>query len=100
MEGTPDGAMVNVHEAKTHLSRLLERVAAGEEIPIARAGRPVARLVPYGEPRPPPEAGQRRSSPRFGASATEAAPRQPRASVVAGRAVPARARRAGGDPGR
>ena len=38
--------MVNVHEAKTHLSRLLDRVAAGEEIVIARGGRPVARLVP------------------------------------------------------
>ncbi|MEE8138587.1 MAG: type II toxin-antitoxin system Phd/YefM family antitoxin [Thermoanaerobaculia bacterium] len=37
---------VGVHEAKTHLSRLLRRVAAGEEIVIARAGRPVARLVP------------------------------------------------------
>jgi len=39
-------AVVNVHEAKTHLSRLLERVQAGEEITIAKAGRPVARLVP------------------------------------------------------
>jgi len=38
---------VNVHDAKTHLSRLLERVEAGEEVVIARAGRPVARLVPY-----------------------------------------------------
>lgn len=37
---------VNVHEAKTHLSRLLARVEAGEEIVIARGGRPVARLVP------------------------------------------------------
>ncbi|MBS0374782.1 MAG: type II toxin-antitoxin system prevent-host-death family antitoxin [Proteobacteria bacterium] len=37
---------VNVHEAKTHLSRLLEQVAAGREILIAKAGRPVARLVP------------------------------------------------------
>lgn len=37
---------VNTHEAKTHLSRLLKRVAAGEEIVIARAGTPVARLVP------------------------------------------------------
>ena len=37
---------VNVHEAKTHLSRLLVRVEGGEEIVIARAGRPVARLVP------------------------------------------------------
>jgi prevent-host-death family protein len=38
---------VNVHEAKTHLSRLLERVAAGEEVVIAKAGRPVARLVAF-----------------------------------------------------
>jgi len=38
--------VVNVHEAKTHLSRLLERVERGEEIVIARAGHPVARLVP------------------------------------------------------
>jgi prevent-host-death family protein len=38
---------VNVHEAKTHLSRLIERVEAGEEIVLARSGRPVARLVPY-----------------------------------------------------
>lgn len=39
-------AMVNVHEAKTQLSRLLARVEAGEEITIARAGHPFARLVP------------------------------------------------------
>ncbi len=38
---------VNIHDAKTHLSRLVERVEAGEEIVIARAGRPVARLVPF-----------------------------------------------------
>ena len=44
-------ASVNVHEAKTHLSRLLERVEHGEEIVIARAGKPVARLVPI-EPAP------------------------------------------------
>ena len=37
---------INVHEAKTHLSRLLARVEAGEEIVISRGGRPVARLVP------------------------------------------------------
>ena len=36
---------VNLHEAKTHLSRLVDRAAAGEEIVIARAGKPVARLV-------------------------------------------------------
>lgn len=35
----------NIHEAKTHLSRLIEAVAAGEEIVIAKAGRPMARLV-------------------------------------------------------
>ncbi|HUD37634.1 MAG TPA: type II toxin-antitoxin system prevent-host-death family antitoxin [Streptosporangiaceae bacterium] len=38
-------ASVNVYEAKTHLSQLLDRAAAGEEIVIARAGRPIARLV-------------------------------------------------------
>ena len=37
---------VNVHQAKTHLSRLLEEVRAGAEVVIAKAGRPVARLVP------------------------------------------------------
>ena len=37
--------VVNVHEAKTQLSRLLARVEAGEEVVIARRGRPVARLV-------------------------------------------------------
>lgn len=39
-------ASVNVYEAKTHLSRLLRRVRAGEEIVIADDGKPVARLVP------------------------------------------------------
>ena len=38
--------IINVHDAKTHLSRLLERVEAGEELIIARAGKPIARLVP------------------------------------------------------
>jgi prevent-host-death family protein len=37
--------VVNIHEAKTHLSRLLQAVAAGEEIIIAKAGTPVARLT-------------------------------------------------------
>ncbi len=40
---------VNVHEAKTHLSRLLARVAGGEEIVIAKGGKPVARLVPFAQ---------------------------------------------------
>jgi prevent-host-death family protein len=42
---------VNMHEAKTHLSKLVELVEAGEEVVIARAGRPVARLVRAEEPR-------------------------------------------------
>jgi prevent-host-death family protein len=37
--------IVNIHEAKTHLSRLLQRVQAGEEITIAKAGKPIARLT-------------------------------------------------------
>ena len=37
--------MVDVHEAKTHLSRLLERVSRGEEIVIAKGGHPVAKLI-------------------------------------------------------
>lgn len=38
---------VNIHEAKTHLSRLLEAVEAGEVVTIARAGKPIADLVPH-----------------------------------------------------
>lgn len=37
---------VNIHEAKTHLSRFVEQAAAGEEIIIAKAGKPLAKLVP------------------------------------------------------
>ena len=48
---------VNIHEAKTHLSRLVERVEAGEEITLARAGRPVALLVPYRAHREPRRPG-------------------------------------------
>jgi prevent-host-death family protein len=40
------GRPVNIHAAKTHFSRLVERAAKGEEIVIARAGKPLARLVP------------------------------------------------------
>lgn len=42
-------ATVNVHDAKTHFSRLITRVESGEEIIIAKAGRPVARIVPLPE---------------------------------------------------
>jgi prevent-host-death family protein len=43
---------VNIHEAKTHFSKLIEEVERGEEVIIARAGTPVARIVAY-EPDPP-----------------------------------------------
>lgn len=39
--------MVNIREARTHFSQLVQRVAAGEEIVIAKAGKPTAKLVPY-----------------------------------------------------
>lgn len=39
--------IINIHEAKTHFSKLLQRVLNGEEIIIAKAGKPVARLTPY-----------------------------------------------------
>jgi prevent-host-death family protein len=38
---------INIHQAKTQLPRLIERVASGEEIIIAKSGKPIARLVPY-----------------------------------------------------
>jgi len=49
--------LINIHEAKTHLSRLLERVAHGEEIVIGKAGKPVAKLVPYHEAQGPRSPG-------------------------------------------
>jgi prevent-host-death family protein len=39
---------VNIHEAKTHFSKLLRRVVAGEEIIISKAGKPIAKVVPIG----------------------------------------------------
>ena len=43
-------ATTNIHEAKTHFSRLLARVAAGESVVIAKAGTPVAKLMPVDAP--------------------------------------------------
>ncbi len=43
--------LVNVHDAKTRLSKLLEQVQSGEDVVIAKAGRPIARLVPYTPPK-------------------------------------------------
>lgn len=50
-------AMVNMFEAKTHLSRLVDRAAAGEEIIIAKSGKPFARLVPLEAVRLPRKRG-------------------------------------------
>ena len=49
--------IVNIHAAKTHLSKLIERMEAGEEVIIARAGTPVARLAPIAKSESAPEKG-------------------------------------------
>ena len=49
--------LVNIHQAKTHLSRLVEQAAAGEEVIIGKAGRPMARLIAYTPERTPREPG-------------------------------------------
>lgn len=49
---------VNIHQAKSQLSRLLERVEAGEEIVIARAGRPIAKLSGFARAREPRRPGR------------------------------------------
>jgi len=49
---------VNIQEAKTHLSRLLEKVSRGEEVILAKAGQPIARLVPYVAAAPARKGGQ------------------------------------------
>ncbi len=48
---------MNIQEAKTHLSRLVDRAAAGEEIVIAKAGKPMAKLIPYTPPIPARQGG-------------------------------------------
>lgn len=45
--------VINVYEAKTQLSKLLDRVATGEELVLGKAGKPMARLIPYRETRQP-----------------------------------------------
>lgn len=50
--------IVNVHEAKTHLSRLLEQAHAGQEIILAKAGKPYARLMPLATPEPRRQPGR------------------------------------------
>jgi prevent-host-death family protein len=87
--------LVNIHTAKTHLSRLLSEVAAGEEVVIAKAGKPVARLLPFEPRRQPRKAGLmkgkiwiltirclRRSWPRSAASDREIPARYSRSALV------------------
>ena len=57
--------VVNIYDAKTRLSQLLDRAANGEEVIIARAGRPVARLVPFLPARAPRKAGRMRGRVRI-----------------------------------
>lgn len=49
--------VTNINEAKTHLSRLIERVGGGEEIIIAKAGKPVAKIIPYDDDDSPRKSG-------------------------------------------
>ncbi|HUR82905.1 MAG TPA: type II toxin-antitoxin system Phd/YefM family antitoxin [Thermoanaerobaculia bacterium] len=58
---------VNIYEAKTRLSQLVDRAEAGEEIIIARGGRPAARLVPYRAPAVERKPGRMRGRIRVGA---------------------------------
>jgi prevent-host-death family protein len=49
--------VVNIHEAKTTLSQLLESVLAGEDVVISKAGTPLARIIPYHNPKKPRSPG-------------------------------------------
>jgi prevent-host-death family protein len=49
--------VTNIHQAKTQLSRLLERALAGEEVIISRAGKPIAKLLPYAQKKQPRRLG-------------------------------------------
>lgn len=49
--------VINIHEAKTHLSRIVDEVAAGAEVIIAKAGKPMARLVPMSSTSRPKKLG-------------------------------------------
>lgn len=74
------GVAVNIHEAKTHLSRLVERAAAGEETVIAKAGKPMARLVPYRSATGPRRLGAWRGRVKIGADFDAPLPERVRAA--------------------
>ena len=57
--------ITNIHEAKTHFSKLINRVIAGEEVIIGKAGKPVAKLIPYVQNDKPRRGGQWRGKVRI-----------------------------------
>ena len=57
---------VNIHQAKTHLSKMIERVRKGEQFIIAKAGKPVAKLVPFHGTGSPRQGGQWKGLVRIG----------------------------------
>lgn len=65
---------VNTHHAKTHLSELLDRAARGEEIIIAKAGKPVAKLIGYSRETAPRTGGQWKGLVRMGSDFDEPLP--------------------------
>ena len=67
---------INIHQAKTQFSRLVERVAGGEEIIIAKSGKPVARLVPYALKRAVRRPGAMRGKIRIKKNFDEPLPRE------------------------
>jgi len=66
--------LTDIDEAKTNLSKLLEQVAAGEEVVIARGGKPIARLTKYQEPEGQRDGGQWRGMVRLGDDFDDALP--------------------------
>ena len=66
--------IINIHQAKTHLSRIIEEVAAGKEVIIGKGGRPMARLVPLVPPVKPKKLGTLKSKIRIPANFNDPLP--------------------------
>ena len=78
--------ITTIHETKTHLSKLIARVMAGEEIVIGKAGKPVAKLVPYDQHHEPRRGGQWRGKVKIAADfdeLPEPKPQRPYQEVIA-----------------
>ena len=59
--------IINIHQAKTQLSKLIEKVLQGDQVTICKAGKPVAKLVPYEQHRQPRRGGQWRGNVKIAA---------------------------------